>query len=141
MASWKITSFLVAEIYLKAQRGGKDGGGLGWSAGVPRHDVGLPGVGRSMQQVGAPGLARCGPVHGGGAGRGAGLLLRAGQRGGRGGGAGGGAAARCHVLAGAAAVEGVPGAEPAVRGGLSTCYCLLLIRESFDVCKHVCKNL
>ena len=76
-----------------------------------------------MQQVGATALARRGPVHGGGAGQGAGLQLRAGQRGGRGGGAVGGAAARCHVLAGAAAVEGVPGAEPAVRGGLSTCYC------------------
>ena len=65
MASWKITSFLVAEIYLKAQSGGKDGGGLGWSAGVPRHDVGLPGVGRSVRQVGAPALAQCGLIHGG----------------------------------------------------------------------------
>ena len=45
--------------------------------------------------------------------RGTGLQLRAGQRGGRGGGAGGGAAARRRVHAGAAAVEGVAGAEPA----------------------------
>ena len=52
-----------------------------------------------MQQVGAAALARRGPVHGGGAGRGAGLLLRAGQHVGRG-------------SVGAATV-GVPGAEPA----------------------------
>ena len=75
-----------------------------------------------MQQVGATALARRGPVHGGGAGagRGAGLLLRAGQRGGRGGGAGGGAAARRHVLAGAAAVEGVPCAEPAQEADIDS---------------------
>ena len=70
-----------------------------WSAGVPRHKVNLPGVGRGVQQVGAVALAQRGPVHGGGAG----LLLRAGQRVGRGSVAVGGVAARCRV----------PGAEPA----------------------------
>ena len=79
-----------------------------WSAGVPRHKVNLPGVGRGVQQVGAVALAQRGPVHGGGAG----LLLRAGQRVGRGSVAVGGAAARCRVHVGAATV-GVPGAEPA----------------------------